>query len=158
MLVSSRKTGRIPKNLTPLGHCGICVGGQEGGQQNGRKETQRPGQERDVCMLCLPVGIFGSFEWVIHLRSQTLYVCTRACYAFMFVPVQVPERGRGHPQVPSAFFSRQSLSLAWNSSRKLDWLVSKPQGSFCLTFPSIGTTSLHWLLKFSFILNMIRGN
>lgn len=51
--------GRILKNLTPLGHCGICVGGQEeGGQQNGRKETQRPGQERDVCMLCLPVVIF----------------------------------------------------------------------------------------------------
>lgn len=109
-------------------------------------------------MLCLPVGIFGSLEWMTHLRSQALYVCTRACYACMFVPMQVPERARGHSQVPSAFFSRQSLSLAWNSSRKLDWLVSKPQGYFCLRFPSIGTTSLHWLLKMSFILNVIRGD
>lgn len=40
------------------------------------------------------------------------------------------------------------VSLAWNSSSRLDWLARKPQGSICLHCPSFGITNVNhhiWL-------------
>lgn len=42
---------------------------------------------------------------------------------------------------PSLCFSRQGLSLAWNSSNRVGWLASEPQESACIHHPSPEITS-----------------
>lgn len=163
LVIFQKDVGRIPKNLAALGHCGVCVSGWEVGKGKSGKRRRDQDERGALAWFALQWGIFGSFESMTHLRSQILYVCMYVCYAGMIVCVcvcvcvLVPEQARGHPKVPSAFFSSPSLSLALNSSRRLIWLLSKPRESSCLSFPNTRTISLQWLPRTSVILYVIRG-
>lgn len=65
---------------------------------------------------------------------------------------------RGQPQMLALRSCSHFWRLSWNSLRRLDWLASESQASFCIHFPSTGVTSAcqhEWLFFFSYI--YIRG-
>jgi hypothetical protein len=89
------------------------------GRRGARKETQRPGSESDVCMVCLRVDIFGLLEYMTHLRSYTVYV--HWCGLCVYVCACAGTRA-SHRTPPGAFsFLFQTGVSHWLGTHQGGW-------------------------------------
>lgn len=59
-------------------------------------------------------------------------------HVLVWVCIEVRGQPSGAVQLLFCFVSRQGLTLAWNSPRKLGWLARELQGCSCLCLPSTG--------------------